>query len=175
MTATATLAQQIAFDIVATAEQYPAIREARTFSALHDAYDANESILAGITRHYPEDTDPTVHVVLDECNAATDEIDGILRLAGFPGLVMFVAGKFQTRTVTLDIPATFSAEVVVDVSVPGNPRALKIERFIVSPVGGNGAAVDDDNVPELVEKAVVGYWNACNDGTWPLDKIDWEE
>lgn len=185
MTTTPTLAQRIAFDIVGAAEFYPAVREARSFSALHDAYDVNESIIAACPLHYGDWFNIADHLndehVMAECNAATDEIDKILALAGYPGLVMFVVGKFETRTVRIEVPAEFFAEVVVDVSVPHNPRALQISRFVVSPleshagyIGGPGAQVADDS-PDGAGKAAIGYWEACNDGTWPLDIIAWEE
>lgn len=85
------LEQRLAADIISTARQYPAIREARSFGALHDIYDANESILAaweaeGETLWSADGTVTQEH--LDRCNEATAAVDTVLRADGFYGLTM---------------------------------------------------------------------------------------
>lgn len=174
MTTTPTLAQRIAFDIVNTVEQYPLIAAATSFADLHDVYDANESIIAAFEAH----TGKPFHtnMLVNEGNEATDLIDRILRSGGFKLLQVFATA----RIVSLDIPATFGAELVIDDSDPAKPVVLMIQRFVVMPLESNAgffgrSSVADDDVPGPVERAAIDYWEACNDGTWPIDKIAWEE
>ena len=112
------------------------------------------------------------------------------RIAGYPtfdfdGDIVFAAGEVsvmeQTRKVRLAIPVEFFAEVEVD-RATGDPT---IRRFIVSPLesyAGNfmtATVADwgdvDDTALSADELAALNYWRECNDGTWPLDRIDWEE
>lgn len=168
-----TLAQRIAADIVATAEQYPLLRAITSLGDAHDVYDANESTIAALEAH----TGKPFHtnMLVDECNEATDLIDRILRADGFEGLVRFAEAKI----VQVTIPVRFVAEVVVDDSDPDAPRPLHIHRFVVTPwesfAGFFGGSEVEGDEPAPLAAAALRYWQECNDGTWPLDRISWEE
>jgi hypothetical protein len=89
------VAAAIARDIIRTAEQYPAVREARSFVALHDIYDANESILAGAdaagwTYHGSESEDNAR--VTRVLNLATDHLQAEMVANGFAALEFVAEG-----------------------------------------------------------------------------------
>lgn len=87
---TATLAARIAADVVATADQCPAVRTCTTFSELHDVYDvydANESIIAACGGECAPDDEAWT----DAVNAATDAVAEAMETGGFAALVVMAA------------------------------------------------------------------------------------
>lgn len=96
-------AAELAWDIVATASEYPAIRAARSFTDLHEAYDVNESVLAaavivGVDLFGGQ-------AALDLANAATAIVDEALCSGGWSALC------------DLATPSGWQAELHADLSL----------------------------------------------------------
>lgn len=96
-------AAELAWDIVATAPQFPGIRLARCFSELHGIYDANESVLAaavivGVDLFGGQDA-------LDLVNAAIAIVDEALDAGGWSALC------------DLATPSGWQAELHADLSL----------------------------------------------------------
>lgn len=85
-------AAELAADIVATATQYPAVRQARCFGDLHAVYDANESVLAAAEA---VGVDLGGQEGLDAANEASVIVDEALQAGGWEAMCELVATGWE--------------------------------------------------------------------------------